>query len=63
MLVSIIKKVRQQTNQYRQYVYQFTPFLKMFSPLACVQLSQYLYKANHFFIQNAIKIYTKTHQL
>ena len=34
-------------------------------PLACVQLiSLFLYeKKNIFFIQNAIKIYTKTHQL
>ena len=31
-------------------------------PLACVQLiSLFLYEKNHFYIQNAIKIYTKTH--
>ena len=33
-------------------------------PIACVQpISLFLYENNHFFIQNAIKIYTKTHQL
>ena len=33
-------------------------------PLACVQLiSLFLYEKNHIFIQNAIKIYTKAHQL
>ena len=33
-------------------------------PLSCVQLiSLFLYEKTHFFIQNAIKIYTKTHQL
>ena len=32
--------------------------------LAFAQLiSLFLYEKNHFFIQNAIKIYTKTHQL
>ena len=33
-------------------------------PLACVQLiSLFLFQKNHFFIQNAIKIYTKTQEL
>ena len=33
-------------------------------PISCVQLiSLFLYEKNHFFIQNAIKIYTKTHPL
>ena len=33
-------------------------------PLALVQLiSLFLYENNHFFVLNAIKIYTKTHQL
>ena len=35
-----------------------------FLALACGQLiSLFLYEKNRFFIQNAIKIYTKTHQL
>ena len=42
----------------------FFKFSRMVAcPLACVQLiSLFLYEKNHFFIQNAIKIYTKTHQ-
>ena len=33
-------------------------------PLACVQLiSLFLYEKSHFFIQNAMKIYTKTHKI
>ena len=44
-------------------------FFKNFSqgiacPLTCVQqISLFLYEKNHFFTKNAIKIYTKTHQL
>ena len=38
-------------------------FRRVACPLACVQLiSLFLFEKNHFFIQNAIKIYTKTHQ-
>ena len=46
--------------------HQIAHFFKNFSqvsmpPIACVQLiSLFLYKKNHVFIQNAIKIYTKT---
>ena len=39
-------------------------FRRVACPIACVQLiSLFLYEKNHFFIQNAIKIYTKSHQL
>ena len=49
--------------------HQIAHFLKTISrgvacPLALVQLiSLFLYENNHFFVLNAIKIYTKTHQL
>ena len=60
-MVVIVKKIRQ---QHISICIPNCTILQNYLPTSmCAAISQFLYKASHFFIQNAIKIYTKTQQL
>ena len=66
--IVLYKEITLEIKQYsprRIKLHTFSKFSRRVAcPLACVQLIPlFLYEKNHFFIQNAIKIYAKTHQL
>ena len=58
MLVFIKKKYNKPINMYTKLHH----FLKNFAPYVCSYIAQFLYKASHFFIQNAITCFPKFHR-